>query len=79
MTRRLIRAIEHPLTTMLGHVTGRLLLRREGYKLDFGKVIDAAIAHGVIIELKRESLAPRPGLASLAPGGGARFGVLHQP
>lgn len=51
MTRRLIRAIEHPLTTMLGHVTGRLLLRREGYKLDFGKVIDAAIAHGVIIEL----------------------------
>jgi DNA polymerase (family 10) len=47
----LIRAIEHPLTTMLGHVTGRLLLRREGYKLDFGKVIDAAIAHGVIIEL----------------------------
>lgn len=51
MTRRLIRAIEHPLTTMLGHVTGRLLLRREGYKLDFGKVIDAAIANGVIIEL----------------------------
>ncbi|MBL9207321.1 MAG: histidinol-phosphatase, partial [Opitutaceae bacterium] len=51
MTRRLIRAIEHPRTTMLGHVTGRLLLRREGYKLDFGKVIDAAIANQVVIEL----------------------------
>jgi DNA polymerase (family 10) len=36
---------------MLGHLTGRLLLRREGYKIDAAKVIDAAIAHGVIIEL----------------------------
>ncbi|MEI7551908.1 MAG: DNA polymerase/3'-5' exonuclease PolX [Verrucomicrobiota bacterium] len=51
MTARLIRAIEHPRTTMLGHLTGRLLLRREGYRLDAAKVIDAAIAHGVIIEL----------------------------
>lgn len=51
MTARLIRAIEHPRTTMLGHATGRLLLRREGYRVDLAKVIDAAIAHGVIIEL----------------------------
>ena len=51
MTARLIRAIEHPCTTMLGHATGRLLLRREGYRVDLGRVIDAAIAHGVIIEL----------------------------
>lgn len=51
MTARIIRAIEHPRTTMLGHVTGRLLLRREGYKVDVVKIIDAAIAHGVIIEL----------------------------
>jgi DNA polymerase (family X) len=51
MTARLIRAIEHPRTTMLGHVTGRLLLRREGYQVDFAKIIDAAIANGVIIEL----------------------------
>lgn len=51
MTARIIRAIEHPRTTMLGHVTGRLLLRREGYKVDVEKVIDAAIAHQVIIEL----------------------------
>ncbi len=51
MTARLIRAIEHPRTTMLGHVTGRLLLRREGYAVDLPKVIDAAIANRVVIEL----------------------------
>jgi DNA polymerase (family 10) len=51
MTARIVRAIEHPCTTMLGHLTGRLLLRREGYRVDVAKVIDAAIAHGVIIEL----------------------------
>ncbi len=51
MTRRIIRAIEHPCTTMLGHVTGRLLLRREAYRVDVAKTIDAAIANGVIIEL----------------------------
>jgi DNA polymerase (family X) len=36
---------------MLGHLTGRLLLRREGYRVDVAKAIDAAIANGVIIEL----------------------------
>jgi DNA polymerase (family 10) len=51
MTARIIRAIEHPRTTMLGHLTGRLLLRREGYRVDALKIIDAAIARGVIIEL----------------------------
>jgi DNA polymerase IV (family X) len=51
MTRRIIRAIEHPRATMLGHSTGRILLRREGYKVDLAKVIDAAIANRVIIEL----------------------------
>lgn len=51
MTGRIIRAIEHPATTMLGHLTGRLLLRRESYRVDAGKVIDAAIANRVVIEL----------------------------
>lgn len=51
MTARIIRAVEHPAATMLGHVTGRLLLRREAYKVDVAKVIDAAAANGVIIEL----------------------------
>jgi len=51
MTSRIIRAVENPRTTMLGHVSGRLLLEREAYRVDVGKVIDAAIAHGVVIEL----------------------------
>jgi len=51
MTARIIRAIENPATTMLGHVSGRLLLRRESYSVDTRKIIDAAIANEVIIEL----------------------------
>ncbi len=51
MTARVIRAIEHPATVMLGHPTGRILLRREPYKIDLQKVIDAAIANRVIIEI----------------------------
>jgi DNA polymerase (family X) len=51
MTARLIRAVEHPRTTMLGHMTGRLLLERDGYRVDVAKVIDAAVANGVAIEL----------------------------
>ena len=51
MTARIIRAIENPHVTMLGHLTGRILLRREAYKVDIEKVIDAAIANNTIIEL----------------------------
>ncbi len=51
MTKRIIRAIEQPHVTMLGHLTGRLLLEREGYDVDVDRVIDAAIANGVAIEL----------------------------
>ncbi len=50
-TLRLIRAIENPYTTILGHPTGRLLLSREGYPIDHQKVIDACAANGVVIEL----------------------------
>ena len=51
MTSRIIKAIEHPSATMLGHITGRILSRREGYQVDQEKVIDAAAANGKIIEL----------------------------
>ena len=51
MTSRMIRAVENPRVTMLGHLSGRLLLRREAYRVDAAKVIDAAIANGVAIEL----------------------------
>jgi DNA polymerase (family 10) len=51
MTRRVIIAIENPATTMLGHPTGRLLLHRLPYQINIYKVIDAAIANDVIIEI----------------------------
>ncbi|BET69151.1 DNA polymerase/3'-5' exonuclease PolX [Opitutales bacterium ASA1] len=51
MTRRIVRAVEHPLATMLGHATGRLLLAREPSKVDLARVIDACAANDVIIEL----------------------------
>jgi len=50
-TQRLIKAIENPYTTILGHPTGRLLLRREGYPIDHQAVIDACAQHGVVIEI----------------------------
>jgi DNA polymerase (family 10) len=50
-TRRLIKAIEHPYTTILGHMTGRQLLIRPGYPVNFKKVIDACAANQVIIEI----------------------------
>lgn len=51
MTKRIIRAIENPYSTMVGHLTGRLLLRREGYSVNIPKIIDACIANGKIIEI----------------------------
>ena len=48
---RLINAIENPYTTILGHMTGRLLLSRKGYPVDYKKIIDACAANNVVIEL----------------------------
>lgn len=50
-TNRLLKAIENPYTTMLGHPTGRLLLRREGYPIDHKAIIDACAIHNVVIEI----------------------------
>lgn len=50
-TQRIIKAISNPRVTMLGHATGRLLLRREGYKVDLGAVLKAAAEHGTMIEI----------------------------
>ena len=50
-TDRLIKAIENPYTTILGHPTGRLLLRREGYPIDHQAIIDACAANQVVIEI----------------------------
>ena len=48
---RLLAAIENPYTTILGHMTGRLLLSRKGYPVDHKKIIDACAANHVVIEL----------------------------
>ena len=50
-TDRVIKAVENPYTTILGHPTGRLLLGRKGYPLDFEKVFDACRANNVAIEI----------------------------
>lgn len=55
-TARLIKAIENPYTTILGHPTGRLLLSRKGYEIDYAKVIDACAANGVVIEINANPL-----------------------
>jgi DNA polymerase (family X) len=51
MTARIIKAMHNPYVTMVGHLTGRLLLAREGYALDIAAVIGEAMRLGVIIEL----------------------------
>jgi DNA polymerase (family 10) len=51
MTARLLKVLEHPQVTMLGHMSGRLLLKREPSRMNVQKIIDAAIANGKIIEL----------------------------
>jgi DNA polymerase (family 10) len=49
--QRLLTAIQNPYTTILGHPTGRLLLSREGYPVDYKTLIDACVAHNVVIEI----------------------------
>jgi len=49
--KRLLTAIENPYTSILGHMTGRLLLSRSGYPVDHKTIIDACAANNVVIEL----------------------------
>jgi len=51
MTDRLLRAIEHPHVDILGHATGRRILKRPAYAVDMEAVVDAAARHGVAIEI----------------------------
>lgn len=53
-TARVCKALAHPAVTWLGHPTGRLLLRREGYKIDIEKVLKAAAEHGKMIEINAQ-------------------------
>lgn len=49
--QRILAAIQHPATRILGHPTGRLLLSRAGYPVDHKTLIDACVAHNVVIEI----------------------------
>ncbi len=50
-TKRLLQAVSNPFTTILGHPTGRLLLRRQPYRFDLDAVLEAAMTHNTIIEI----------------------------
>jgi DNA polymerase (family 10) len=88
-TERVLRAIEHPATTILGHPTGRLLLSREGYPLDWEAVFKACARHKVSIELNAHprrldldwTLIPKAlenGIRiSINPDAHSKDGVLH--
>jgi DNA polymerase (family X) len=54
MTARVCKALSHSAVTMLGHATGRLLLRREGYKINLDEVLKAAAKHGKMIEINAQ-------------------------
>ena len=51
MTERILRALDDPHVTFLGHLTGRLLLSRDGYTMEFDKVFERAGERGVMIEI----------------------------
>jgi DNA polymerase (family 10) len=54
MTARILKAIRNPYVTMLGHATGRLLLRREGYPVDLEAVLQAAAETGTMVEINAQ-------------------------
>ncbi|MBP3958797.1 DNA polymerase/3'-5' exonuclease PolX [Gemmata sp. G18] len=54
MTARVCKALSHPAVTMLGHATGRLLLKREGYKINLDEVLKVAAKHGKMIEINAQ-------------------------
>ena len=54
MTKRLIRAMQNPALTFLGHATGRLLLSRAGYRIDVEAVFAAAREHHVAVEINAD-------------------------
>jgi len=51
MTERLLRAIAHPAVDILGHPTGRKILKRPPYPVDMDAVLDAAARHGIAVEI----------------------------
>ena len=54
MTERILRAIESPVVDIVGHPTGRLLLRREPYRVNIEQLVDAAARQGVALEINSQ-------------------------
>src|SRR5438093_5631842 len=77
MTERVLRALDNPFVTFLGHLTGRLLLARQGYTMEFDRVFEKAGQHGVMIEIngnpRRLDIDWR--LVGRAYDRGVRFGI----
>ena len=55
MTDRILRAIENPHVDVIGHLTGRMILKRSGYPVDIDAIVDAAARHGVAIEINSQA------------------------
>ena len=72
MTERVIAAMEHPLVDCIGHLTGRLLLRREPYAVDIERIAEAAVRTGHDDGDQRKPEPPRPQRGSRQAGGRGR-------
>ncbi|HEY3819446.1 MAG TPA: PHP domain-containing protein [Polyangiaceae bacterium] len=84
MTSRLVRAVSHPLVTILGHPTGRLLLGRKGSAFDIEAVATAAAANDTFLEINAnpQRLDLSEDLVRRAAARGARFAIdpdAHSP
>ena len=77
MTARIVRAVSHPLVTILGHPTGRLLLGRRGYAFDVEKVARAAAANDTYLEINANAqrLDLSDALVKRAAKEGAKFAI----
>ncbi len=54
MTERVLRAIDSPVVDIIGHLTGRLILQRQGYRLDLERIFDRAAERGVALEINAQ-------------------------
>ena len=75
MTDRLLRALENPYVNVIGHPTGRILLRREGYPFDFERIATEAAKRNVYLEINAspERLDLSANLLRIAKAKGAKF------
>jgi DNA polymerase (family 10) len=55
MTDRILRAIENPHVDIIGHLTGRMILKRSGYPVDIEAIVNAAARHGVALEINSQA------------------------